>query len=193
MDSAPDPRSWMANWSHQKKKEDILRVVDRSVTLRETREKPWRESFEKCRKSWNFRDFWWFFTNSGGGRSGCGLEIWTYILFGSISMSESQNFKNIGWSHGLQGRKSESTTRGPRGVCLVRAWIGPVDGRGGAKPKVRGKATEECFKICDILIIFGDFNSPRNHDEIDPKITMKSRIWTIEIDWKMCEVTEASR
>ena len=33
---------------------DILRVVDRSVTLRE---EPWRESFEKYRKNCDFRDF----------------------------------------------------------------------------------------------------------------------------------------
>ena len=96
----------------------ILCVVDRSVTLWE---EPWRERFEKYRKSWNFRDFWWFFTNSGRGRSGCGLQIWTYILFGSISMSETQNFKNIGWSHGLQGRKSESTTPHLRGCVLELA------------------------------------------------------------------------
>ena len=54
-------------------------------------------------------------------RSGCGLEMWTYILFGSISMSETQNFKNIGWSHGLQGRKSESTTPHLRGCVLELA------------------------------------------------------------------------
>ena len=107
----------MANWDYQKKM-DILRIVDCSVTLRE---KPWRERFEKYRKRWNFRDFWWFFTNSGGCRSGCGLEIWTYIIFGSISMSETQNFKNIGWSHGLQGRKSESTTPHLRGCVLELA------------------------------------------------------------------------
>ena len=107
----------MANWDYQKKM-DILRIVDCSVTLRE---KPWRERFEKYRKRWNFRDFWWFFTNSGGCRSGCGLEIWTYIIFGSISMSETQNFKNIGWSHGLQGRKSESTTPRLRGCVLELA------------------------------------------------------------------------
>ena len=115
--SASELLSWIANWSYQKKM-DILRVVDRSVTLWE---EPWRERFEKYWKSWNFRDFWWSLTNSGGGRSGCGLEIWTYILFGSISMSETQNFKNIGWSHGLQGRKSESTTPHLRGCVLELA------------------------------------------------------------------------
>ena len=36
-------------------------------------------------------------------------------------MSETQNFKNIGWSHGLQGRKSESTTPHLRGCVLELA------------------------------------------------------------------------
>ena len=94
---------------------NILRVVDRSVTLRE---EPWRESFEKISKKLRFS---WFFTNSGGGRSGCGLEIWTYILFGSISISERRFFKNIGWSHGCRGRKSENTTPDLRGCVLELA------------------------------------------------------------------------
>ena len=48
--------------------------------------------------------------------------------------------------------------------------------RGGAKPKVRGKATPDSCKICDILIFSGLFNWPRNHDETEVEITMKSRI-----------------
>ena len=36
-------------------------------------------------------------------------------------MSETQNVKNIGWSHGLQGRKSESTTPHLRGCVLELA------------------------------------------------------------------------
>ena len=192
VDSAPDPRSWMANWDYQKKM-DILRIVDCSVTLRE---KPWRERFEKYRKRWNFRDFWWFFTNSGGGRSGCGLEIWTYTIFGSISMSETQNFKNIGWSHGLQGRKSESTTPHLRGCVLelaCRRSDRPGRSRNLGNRKKRTNARAASVQMCGIVIFSGSFNWRRNHDEIDPKITMKSRIWTFEIGSNVRELTLASR
>ena len=105
VDSAPDPRSWMANWSHQKKM-NILGAVDRSVTLLE---EPRRKSFEKYRKHCDFRDFWWVFLNLGEGRSGCGPEISTYILFGSISMSSVRFLKNLAWSRGLRVLWSKST------------------------------------------------------------------------------------
>ena len=137
--SASELLSWIANWSYQKKM-DILRVVDRSVTLWE---EPWRERFEKYWKSWNFRDFWWSLTNSGGGRSGCGLEIWTYILFGSISTRSIQILKNLGWSGGRLVKILKNSARGS-GACA--AW-GPLFALRSAvaehKPKVRSKAMPE--------------------------------------------------
>ena len=60
-------------------------------------------------------------------------------------MSETQNFKNIGWSHGLQGRKSESTTPRLRGCVLVHCWSWPAEsltGRGGAEISEIEKAHE---------------------------------------------------
>ena len=113
----PDPvrRSWILNWTYQKKMTNF-HVVDRSVTIPE---EPRRKSFEKYRNCCNFRHFWWFYINSGGGRSGRGVKIWTYILFGSISMSETRFLKNIGWSWGLRVIKFKITTPDPRGVCGV--------------------------------------------------------------------------
>ena len=48
------------------------------------------------------------FTISGRDRSGCGVEVWTYILFGSISMSSVRFFKNLAWSRGLRVKFSKS-------------------------------------------------------------------------------------
>ena len=93
-------------------------------------------------------------------------------------MSETQNFKNIGWSPGLQGRKSESTTPRLRGCVLVHCWSWPADGltgRGGAEiseiEKAHGSNGGERRNVIPFHF-FGDFNWPRNHDETDPKITM---------------------
>ena len=119
MGSAPETRSWMDNWSYQKKM-NILRVADSSVTLLE---EAWLKNLEKYRKCCDFRDFWWFFTNSGGGRSGCGPKISTYILFGSISTQNVRFWNNLAWSRGLRSPRSKSTAPGPRGVCLVRAGV----------------------------------------------------------------------
>ena len=46
-------------------------------------------------------------------------SLWHTV--GIIFIKITQNFKNIGWSHGLQGRKSESTTPHLRGCVLELA------------------------------------------------------------------------
>ena len=109
MDSAPETRSWMANWRDQKKM-NILRVVDRSVAILDG---PWRKSFEKYAKRCDFHDFWRFFINSGGVPVGPGLEIWTYILFGPISMSTVRFLNNLFGSWGSRVRWIQNTTPGP--------------------------------------------------------------------------------
>ena len=140
VDSAPDPRSWMANWDYQKKM-DILRIVDCSVTLRE---KPWRERFEKYWKSWNFRDFWWFLRNSGGGRSGCGLEIWTIYTFWidlDVGNSKCQKYWMVSRTPGTQVRKYDSAPTGVRaGVGLQTVWPAGAEQK-SRKSKKRKNAT----------------------------------------------------
>ena len=44
------------------------------------------------------------------------------------------------------------------------------------KSKKRTKARAASVQMCGIFIFFGLFNWPRNHDETEVKITMKSRI-----------------
>ena len=164
MGSAPETRSWMDNWNYQKKM-DILRVADRSVTLLE---EPWRKSFEKYRKCCDFDDFWAFFTNSAGGRSGCGPKISTYILFGSISTQNVRFWNNLAWSRGLRGPRSESTAPG-QGVC---AWCvlecacrpaGAVRAEQiSRKSEKRTKTRAASVQMCCISIFFGNFNRPRN-------------------------------
>ena len=125
VDSAPETRSWMANWRDQKKM-GILRVADRSVTLLE---EPRRKSFEKYRKSCDFRDFWWVFSNLGGGRSGCGPEVSTYILFGSISMSSVRFLKNLAWSRGLRWLLCKSTAP-DQGCRRAATCVSPLSNPG---------------------------------------------------------------
>ena len=138
MGSAPELLSWMDNWSDQKKM-NILRVVDRSVALLE---EPWLKNFEKYRKCWDFDDFWWFFTNSGMTRSGCGFKIWTYILFGSISMSHVRFLNNLAWSRDLRVIQSKSTAPGPRGVPILPG-------------EFRGSSRHCDCNVC-LRMIFGD-------------------------------------
>ena len=138
MDSVPETRSWMANWRDQKKIH-ILRVIGRSVTMRE---EPLLENFEKYRKNCDFGDFWWFFTNSCGGRSGCGPKIWTYILFGSISMSHVRFLNNLAWSRDLRVIQSKSTAPGPRGVPILPG-------------EFRGSSRHCDCNVC-LRMIFGD-------------------------------------
>ena len=160
------------------KKIDILHVVDRSVALLE---EPWLKNFEKYRKCWDFDDFWWFFTNSGMARSGCGFKIWTYILFGSISTRSIQILKNLGWSGGRLSQKLKNSGRGS-GACA--AW-GPLFAWRSAvaehKPKVRSKAMPEaCEYVRNSLFLV---------PSIDYATTMKPtskswwnrKIWTFKL------------
>ena len=79
MDSVPETRSWMANWRDQKKM-NILRVMDRSVTMRE---EPWLENFEKYRKNCDFGDFIIIFHQFSWGSVGArsqDMNIYTFWI-----------------------------------------------------------------------------------------------------------------
>ena len=90
---------------------DILRVVDRSVTLRE---EPWRESFEKYRKSCDFRDFDDFSPiQVGAGRGG--VQRYEHIYFLDRSRCPLSEFERI-WrglgDSGSYGLKVQLQTKG---------------------------------------------------------------------------------
>ena len=90
---------------------DILRIVDRSVTLRE---EPWRESFEKYRKSCDFRDFDDFsLIQVGAGRGG--VQRYEHIYFLDRSRCPLSEFERI-WrglgDSGGYGVKVQLQTRG---------------------------------------------------------------------------------
>ena len=151
----------------------------------------WRRHGLKISKSIEnvaiFDDFWAFFSNSAGGRSGCGPKISTYILFGSISTQNVRFWNNLAWSRGLRVPRSKSTAPG-QGACAwcVLQWACRPAGAVRAeknyrKSKKRAKARAVSVQMCGIFIFFGNFNWPRNHGETEVKITAKSRIWTFEI------------
>ena len=152
------------------KKMDILHVVDRSVALLE---EPWLKNFEKYRKCWDFDDFWWFFTNSGMARSGCGFKIWTYVLFGSISMQTVRFLNNLGWSRGLRSRPPPNTAPGPRAPalgdpCLLgdRPWRSTSRKSGPKQCPKLANTWETHYFWCLQLITQPRWNRRQNHDEI---------------------------
>ena len=162
----------------------------------------WRRHGLKISKSIEniaiFDDFWAFFSNSAGGRSGCGPKISTYILFGSISTQNVRFWNNLAWSRGLRGPRSKSTAPG-QGVC---AWCvlecacrpaGAVRAEQiSRKSEKRTKTRAASVQMCCISIFFGNFNRPRNHGETEVKITVKSKIWTFGIGWNIHQVRGAS-
>jgi len=138
MDSAPETRSWMANWRDQKK----IHICALLVVL-------WRCGRSHCLKiSKNIEKIailvilLLFFTNSRGGRSGRGPKIWTYILFGSISMSHVRFLNNLAWSRDLRVIQSKSTAPGPRGVPILLGQF-------------RGSSRHCDCNVC-LRMIFGD-------------------------------------
>ena len=106
-------------------------------------------------------------------RSGCGFKIWTYILFGSISMQTVRFLNNLGWSRGLRSRPPPNTAPGPRAPalgdpCLLgdRPW----------RSTSRKSAPKQCSKLantwethyfwCLQLITQPRWNRRQNHGKI---------------------------
>ena len=105
---------------------DILRIVDRSVTLRE---EPWRESFEKYRKSCDFRDFDDFSPiQVGAGRGG--VQRYEHIYFLDRSRCPLSEFERIWRGLGDSGGYGVKVQLQAQGAC---ASPGLVDrpGRSG--------------------------------------------------------------
>ena len=173
-----DPRSWIANRRHHSKM-TILHICDRSVALREG---PWRKSFEKSAKCCDFHDFWWFFTKFDRAGSGVGQKIWTYILFGSISMSDVQIFQNIRWSQGRRSQKLKITIL-DRTASL--AWTLAKSVPAEQKCEFHAKVRADGSRFWSFAFLNGAFYSRANHDgtEVDFVKDFKNlNLWNREFD-----------
>ena len=86
--------------------------------------------------------------------------------------------KKSGLVSGAGGQKRPKYSPRPKGhrVCLVCAGGGLWTAVAEQKPKVCAKARADASQYAMYSLFSGNFNWPRNHDETEVKISMKSRI-----------------
>ena len=121
------------------------------------------------------------------------MNIYTFWIDLDVGNSKFQKYWMVSRTPGTQVRKYDSAPTGVRaGVGLQTVWPAGAEQK-SRKSKKRTEVTAASVEMWYLFIFFGDFNWPRNHDETDPKIAMKSRIWTFEIGSNVRELTLASR
>ena len=189
MASAPELLSWIANWSYQKKNEYFARCWSFCDVAGGAMARKFRKNIEKVEIFVIFHQFWW---GPVGVRSR-DMNIYNFWIDLDGGNSKFQKYWMVSRTPGTQVRKYDSGPTGVRaGVGLQTVWPAGAEQK-SRKSKKRTNAKAASVQMCGIVIFSGSFNWRRNYDEIDPKITMKSRIWTFEIGSNVRELTLASR
>ena len=149
-----------------------------------------RKISKKLKFSWflmTFHQFWW---GPVGVRSR-DMNIYTFWIDLDVRNSIFQKYWMVSRVPGTQVRKYDSAPTGVRaGVGLQTVWPAGAEQK-SRKSKKRTNARAASVQMCGIVIFSGSFNWRRNHGETDPKITMKSKIWTFEIDSNVRKVRPA--
>ena len=108
------------------------------------------------------------------------IPRYEHIYFLDRSRCVLSDFEKIRVGLGGWGSKTSKVQSQAQGawhrVCLVCAGGGLWTAVAEQKPKVCAKARADASQYAIYSLFSGMFNWPRNHDETEVKITMKSRI-----------------